>query len=179
MRLSPGSGARRFVLGLSVAIGAVILATAVQIITSPRLPIFLFPELPPTVTADLRSRGCGIAREYTIRNHKNVLRGDFTGDDQEDWAVLCIAGQQTYFLVYTTGRAPAAVLSTTPFTVPQSAEDGRSIRIVDRAYVADHNRSSDLQNLRKDARCVEDAIGMGSSIYCSVDGQWIMYAGAD
>jgi hypothetical protein len=167
------------VLGFCFSIGAAILAAAVHITTSPALPIFLFPELPSTVAAELRSRGCGIAREYTIRNHKNVLRGDFTGDYQEDWAVLCIAGQQAYVLVYGAGRAPAAVLSRSPFTIPQSAEAGNSIRIVDRAYVADHNRSTDLQSLRKDASCVEDAVGMGSSIYCSVRGQWIRYAGAD
>ncbi|MDQ1474113.1 MAG: hypothetical protein QOJ99_5593 [Bryobacterales bacterium] len=179
MKLSLSAGARPLVLGLSVSIGIVIVAAAGQIATSPALPIFLFPELPSGVAADLRSRGCGIAREYTMRNHKNVLRGDFTGDHYEDWAVLCIAGQQAYVLVYARGRAPAAVLSTAPLTIPQSAEAGNSIRIVDRTYVADHNRSADLQSLRKDAHCVEDAIGMGSSIYCSVDSQWIRYAGAD
>jgi hypothetical protein len=94
-----GAGARPMVLGLSVAIGAAVVAAAIHMATSPALPIIPFPELPSAVAADLRSHGCGIARQYAIADHKNVLRGDFTGDDQEDWAVLCIAGSQAYVLL--------------------------------------------------------------------------------
>ena len=173
-----GAGARTFLLGLSVATTAVVIAAGIETAMSPAIPVSSFPELPKEVASDLRSRGCSIAREYVIKNHVNVLRDDFTGESREDWAVLCVSGGQAQVIAYRNGGL-ATMLSAAPFSVPKSYEDASSIRVVDGAYVAAHNRSSPISRQMGNRRCIEDIVGSGSAIYCFVEGNWQKYAGAD
>ena len=135
-------------------------------------PVYQHRELPAAVASDLRARGCNI-----VAGH-GVVSGNFTGSAARDWAVLCQIGDQASLLIYTAGREKATVLNTHPGGLdPKQPEAVRTIRGVDWNYVARHN--PELRLSRKPKACVEDALGMGSVLYCYLDGKWVDLMGAD
>lgn len=135
-------------------------------------------DLPANVSADLKRRGCRIAPSLE-KNRENVARGEFTGNDVEDWAVLCVRRGETYVLVYADNASQPVLLGRAPFTVTSDPEQARTLRAVDRQYVVIHNRETPAHRFRKDLRCLEVGQGMGSSLYCFVRGGWMTFQGAD
>jgi hypothetical protein len=62
-----------------------------------------FPGLPPSIVADLESRGCTVPQTYISPEPNNVIRGQFYRPGQHDWAVLCSKSGSSTILVYPTG----------------------------------------------------------------------------
>jgi hypothetical protein len=80
-------------------------------------------------------------------------------------------------MIYLPGKDVPDVFATHGAGLVDAPEGARGIRLADRDYVAKHNpgmRSGDLPKV-----CVEDGVGMGSSIYCYMGGSWALLAGAD
>ncbi len=68
-----------------------------------RLAPKAFSILPPSIVADLQSRGCSIPQTYGQVEPHNVIRGEFRDPRQEDWAVLCSRERESTILVYWAG----------------------------------------------------------------------------
>ncbi|HEX7810371.1 MAG TPA: hypothetical protein VF460_00560 [Burkholderiales bacterium] len=67
----------------------------------------LIRELPAAVRADLDNRGCRIPRFTRWDGPHNAVQGQFIKAGQQDWAVLCAAGDKTVILLYPAGAADA------------------------------------------------------------------------
>ncbi len=156
----------------AIAAATVSLAALVYIppLIRPGVPVRRFPQLPDTVARDLNRRGCNVVRG------NNVISGDFTASGQRDWAILCQQGNQASLLIYLAGSSEPAVFGTNG-ALGDDPESARRIRIASFDYVAKHNpgiRPADVPGA-----CIEDGAGMGSSIYCYLNGAWVRLAGAD
>lgn len=146
---------------LAVAAGAVLLA-AWQGATYKSYP----DGLPSTVKSDLRSRDCDVLRERGV-----VIEPEFT-------AVLCRIGDEGSLLIYARGAGKPSVLNRHPGGLDEkNPEAARGIRAVHWGYVAQHNR--ELKLPEHPETCIEDGLGMGSTLYCYLDGEWVGLAGAD
>lgn len=158
---------------LSLAAGATLLAAAVYLppMARPGVPPWLVRELPGAVAGGLVARGCNL-----VRGH-GVASADFTGAGQRDWAVLCQQGHQASLMIYTAGRGTPAVLGTHGGGLVDDPEAARGIRSVEWDYVVRHNPG--LRGRSAPKACVEDGVGMGSSIYCFLNGEWVGLTGAD
>lgn len=53
-----------------------------------RLPPSAFPEMPTNIRRELERRGCTIPKVWADKRPHNVIKGEFTGKGQTDWAVL-------------------------------------------------------------------------------------------
>jgi hypothetical protein len=161
------------VLLLAIAAGAALLAGFVYIppLLRPGIPVSRFPQLPDTVASDLDSRGCNIVRG------NNVISGDFAGNGERDWAVLCQQDNQASLLIYLAGSSKPAIFGTGGYGLVDDPESARGIRVAGWNYVVRHNPG--VRAAAAPASCIEDAVGMGSVIYCYLDGAWAGLAGAD
>jgi hypothetical protein len=158
---------------VAIAVGATLLVGILYIpsLLRPGIPVGQFRELPDAVASDLKQRGCIIA------GRKSVISEDFAGRGQRDWAVLCQRGNQASVLIYNAGSGTPAVLGTHGAGLVDNPEGARGLRLVRWDYVVRHNpgiRSVDVPSV-----CIEDGVGMGSSIYCYLNGAWVVLAGAD
>src|ERR1035437_3650733 len=157
----------------AIAAGATLLAGFVYIppLLRPGVPVSHFPQLPDTVASDLDRRGCNIVRG------NNVISGDFAGNGDGDWAVLCQQGNQPVLLIYLAGSGTPAVFGTHGAGLVDDSESARGIRVADWDCVVRHNPG--IRVAAAPTACIEDGVGMGSSIYCYLDGAWAPLAGAD
>ena len=122
--------------------------------------------LPASVVSDLRARGCDLLPQHSV-----VQSAEFT-------AVLCRIGGEASLLIYTRGQAKAIQLNKHPGGLDEkNPEAARGIRLVHWDYVARHNPG--LSTAGHPQTCVEDGVGMGSALYCNLDGAWVGLAGAD
>ena len=137
----------------------------------PGVPAYLRSELPAPVARDLAARGCN-----TVRGH-GTAPGEFTASATRDWGVLCQKGDQAWLFIYTAGRGAPSILQAHPGGLAGDAEQARGIRAVGWEYAARHNPG--LIVSQHPAQCLEDAMGMGSVIYCSLGGRWTALLGAD
>ncbi len=69
-----------------------------------RLPPSDFSDLPPKVRAELDRRGCTIPQVWIAEAHGNVVRGRFSDQSLEDWAVLCSRHRISTILVFWNGN---------------------------------------------------------------------------
>jgi hypothetical protein len=136
----------------------------------PGVPVSRFRQLPSTVASDLSRRGCNIVRG-------NVISEDFAGTGQRDWAVLCEQGGQASLLIYLAGSGAPSVFSTHGAGLVDDPESTRGIRVARWDYVRRHNPG--IRPATAPRACIEDGVGMGSSIYCYLNGAWLVLAGAD
>ena len=137
----------------------------------PGIPVWRLKELPARIAWDLNLRGCNIVRGA------GVVSGNFDGIGGTDWAVLCQQGNQSSLFLYTDASSQAAVFSTHPSGLTGDPESARGIRAVGWSYALQHNPG--FQNAAGPSSCIEDGVGMGSTLYCRLDGRWVGLAGAD
>ena len=64
-----------------------------------RLPPSTFSDLPAAIVEDLNRRRCAIPQDDGSPQPHNVVKGNFTGTGQIDWAVLCSRGGESSILV--------------------------------------------------------------------------------
>ena len=161
------------VLIFAIAGGAAVLASFVYIppLLRPGIPVSRFRQLPRAVALDLNLRGCNIVRG------KNVISGDFDGTGQRGWAVLCQRDNQASLFIYLEGSSKPAIFDTHAAGLVDDAESARGIRIADWGYVARHNPG--IRPAPAPTACIEDGVGMASSIHCHLNGSWVRLAGAD
>lgn len=161
------------VLIFAIAAGAALLAGFVYIppLLRPGIPVSHFRQLPGAVATDLNHRGCNIVRG------NNVISEDFDGTGQRGWAALCQQDNQASLLVYLAGSSKPAVFGTHGAGLVGDPESARGIRVADWDYVARHNPG--IRPAAAPKACIEDGVGMGSSIYCYLNGEWVRLAGAD
>src|SRR5205807_761578 len=157
----------------AIAAAAATLAAIVYVppLLRPGTPVTRFPRLPGAVASDLNRRGCNIVRG------KNVISEHFSGDDRLDWAVLCQQGGQASLMVYRAGAGQPFISGTHAAGLNADPESARGIRVVEWEYVARHNPGLPMRSTP--GPCIEDAAGMGSAIYCYLNGTWRVLAGAD
>jgi hypothetical protein len=161
------------VLAFAVLAGASVLAGLVYIppLLRPGIPVSHFPQLPVTVALDLNLRGCNIVRG------NNVISEDFDGTGQCGWGALCQQDNRASLLIYLAGSSKPAVFDTNGAGLTDAAESARGIRVADWDYVAQHDPG--IRPAVTPKACIEDGVGMASSIYCHLDGAWVRLAGAD
>lgn len=161
------------VFAFAIVAGATVLAGFVYIppLLRPGIPVSHFRQLPGAVALDLNLRSCNIVRG------DNVIAEDFDGTGERDWAVLCQQDNQASLLVYLGGAGKPAVFNTHSAGLVDAPESARRIRVADWRYVAQHN--SGIRPATVPNACIEDGVGMASSIYCHLNGAWVRLAGAD
>lgn len=161
------------VLIFAIAAGATLLVGVVYVppLLRPGIPVSRFRQLPDAVASDLNRRGCNIVRG------NNAISEDFAGTGRRDWAVLCQQDNQASLLIYLAGGSKPAVFDTHGAGLAGDPESARGIRVVPWDYVARHNPG--IPPAVTPRPCIEDGVGMASSIYCCLNGAWVALAGAD
>jgi hypothetical protein len=153
--------------GVTSLVGFVYIPTLLR----PGIPVSHFRQLPDIVASDLNRRGCNIVRG------NNAISEDFAGTGQRDWAVLCQQDNQASLLIYPAGSSKPAVFGTHGAGLVDDPESARGIRVARWDYVVQHNPG--LRPAAAPTACIEDGVGMGSSVYCYLGGAWAVLAGAD
>jgi hypothetical protein len=92
------------------------------------LPVASFPDLPPAVAAQLRSRHCMVPQTFEAQAPENVIEGAFRAAGSSDWAVLCSIEGSTTLFVFLAGQfdTPLALRSQ-PDTAWLGSEPGSSV----------------------------------------------------
>jgi hypothetical protein len=162
---------RVLIFAAGSAVCLVIALVYVPPLLRPGVPVRRFRQLPRAVADDLNSRGCNVVRG------NNVISGDFYATGRRDWAVLCQRDNQASLFIYRDGGSEPAIFNTHGSGLSEDPESARGIRSVRWDYVARHNPG--IRPGLNQGVCVEDGVGMGSSIYCYLDGAWVPLAGAD
>ena len=157
----------------AIAAGAALLVGFMYLppLFRPGVSVSRFRHLPFALAIDLNLRGCNIVRG------SDVISEDFDGTGQRDWAVLCQQGNQASLLIYLAGSGKPSVYGTHGGGLVDDPESSRGIRVADWNYVAQHNPG--IRPASPPKTCIEDGVGMGSSIYCYLNGAWVGLAGAD
>ncbi len=71
-----------------------------------------FPELPRNIVLELTTRGCTIPQSYLgpypeaqkyLGTPNNVIKGDFSGENSDEWAVICSINEVSSILVFLKG----------------------------------------------------------------------------
>lgn len=142
-----------------------------------RLPPGAFPELPSTIAAVLRARGCLIPQPAPGGPPRNVIRGEFFVKGQPGWAVLCSAGGFSSILAF---RSDA---DAHPEELAKSEDKlyPRDLSAVDRKFIMEHYRASGgPQPPPIDHQGIDDAFLEKASItYYWYAGKWHKLTGAD
>jgi len=76
----------------------------VFLVAAALLSIDAFPQLPPPVAAELKSRGCRVPQATGLERKHNVVQGEFAAPGHKDWAVLCDVKGMTRLLVFWKGE---------------------------------------------------------------------------
>ena len=82
-------------------------------------------ELPAPVRADLEKLGCRIPKFTKWDARHNIIHGQFFKAGQQDWAVLCQAGDKTGILLY-----PGGVASDLPMLRAEPSDPARTIHAI-------------------------------------------------
>jgi hypothetical protein len=139
----------------------------------PGAPVRSFRQLPARVAGDLERRGCNIVREH------GLVSGDFAGRGELGWAALCQHGEQASRMIYLDGSGrPSMIGEPGAVRLGDDPESVRGIQSVHWDYVLRHNPGM-VDRPDHPPACVEEGVGMGSTIYCDLDGTWAPLAGAD
>ena len=145
------------------------------------LPPSSFPDLPPTVAAQLRDRRCMIPQSFEAQAPENVIHGAFRAAGSNDWAALCSSSGATTLYIFFAGRLDAPIpLRSQPDTAWLGAEPGSNI--FGSAWGIATRSLADLQNSRLTASGVsfdhdalEDAdLERSATIRYYDSGHWIV-----
>jgi hypothetical protein len=152
-----------------------------------RLRVEDFPELPPTVAAVLRKRGCTIPQPGKD-DRRNVIQGEFFEAGRSGWAVLCSARGKSSVLVFRDGEDAG------PEEIAQSEDDAylvdtgqgwtsysREITAADRKFILRHYRAyGGPEPPPIDHHGVDDSFLEKASItWYRYRGKWMQLQGAD
>jgi len=88
-----------------------------------QLPPSSFPALPRAVQDELSRRGCMIPQTYAAHRPENVIRANFEGRGDQDWALLCGVRGTVSLLVFFDSNPQPAVLASAPATERLQAHD--------------------------------------------------------
>lgn len=107
-----------------------------------------FPELPRSVGAVLRQRGCLVPQPAPDGPPRNVIRGEFFAKGQAGWAVLCSAGGRSAILVFRhdADSTPELLARSEDQIYVYRHEQGktyylREIAVADRKFIMTHYRA--------------------------------------
>jgi len=154
---------------------------------SRELPPSAFAEVPAPIRRELARRGCSIPQPVEERR-ANVIRGDFHGRGQVDWAALCSRNQSSSILVFRNGSAAAIEeLARRPNqSYVQEVEPGRmgfsrAIRVAAPAFILEHYRwYAGPKPPALSHSGIEDAfIGKASVVWFWHRGRWLQLTGTD
>jgi hypothetical protein len=76
-----------------------------------RVPPLYFLGMPPAIREALESRGCTVPQTWGEQWPNNAVRGHFTGDSSDDWAVLCSRRSASSLLVFRGGKVVASLVA--------------------------------------------------------------------
>lgn len=140
------------------------------------LTIDAFPQLPPPVAAELKSRGCRIPQATGLNRKHNVVQGEFMAPGQKDWAVLCDVKGITRLLVFWKGEGtmPTEVNSV-------ETNEVRVIGVATPQFIRDHYRAyGGPKPPPLDHQGIEDGVvEKGSSVLYFYRGKWLLLTGSD
>ncbi|HTW48071.1 MAG TPA: hypothetical protein VMD92_08985 [Acidobacteriaceae bacterium] len=149
------------------------------------LPVASFPDLPPPVAAQLRSRGCMIPQTFEAQAPENVIHGAFRSAGSIDWAALCSVDGSTTLYVFLAGQfdAPLALRSQ-PDTAWLGAEPGSNL--FGSAWGIALRTAANLRASRQlhgavnfDHDGIEDArLERSATVRYCQDGHWLALTGA-
>jgi hypothetical protein len=91
--------------------------------------------------------------------------------------VLFQKDNQASLLIYLAGASNPAVFGTRAVTLAKDPESARRISVARWDYVVRHNPG--LNTTAAPRAFIEDGVGMGSLIYCYLNGSWAVLPGAD
>jgi len=171
MSTSGFTSVRAVIFAIAAAAVSLVGVLCIPPLLRPGIPVSRFPHLPGAVASDLNRRGCNIVRG------NNVISADFAATGQRGWAVLCQHGNRASLLLYLAGSSEPAIFATHGAGLAEDPEGVRGIRVARWDYVAQHNPG--IRRAAVPGTCLEDGTGMGSSIYCYLNGGWVVLAGAD
>lgn len=156
------------------------LAALVLTATLVRLTPAAFPALPADVRQDLKTRGCTIPQVWDDTTPHNVIRGRFTSNVKDEWAVLCSRNGASAILVFRADggvdelarRDDADFVTSEGFCRLLRPASPRVIR----AYFAYHGKKA--PRLSHDG--VDDHFEpKASTVHYFARGRWLRWAGAD
>ena len=151
-----------------------------------RLEAAAFPALPPTVSQELKKRGCTIPQAFTGGDAHNVVKGRLTSDTAMDSAVLCSRGRISSILVFPGGSATAVMefaqeadAHFLQVTGPRQIGYSRALRLASAQYIRERRDPREkLPPLDHDG--IEDVfIEKSSLVWYWHGGRWLRLAGAD
>lgn len=151
-----------------------------------RLPPSAFSAfLPAQLIKKLNARGCTIPQTFISTEPHNIIRGQFAGAGQFDWAVLCSVQRISSLLVFWGGPAQCAskVASGPDKSALQVIGEGKigyswKIAVSTKEYV--RSRNPDLQSVSINHDGIESmALEKGSAVYYCHQGKWMYLRGAD
>jgi hypothetical protein len=147
-----------------------------------------FADLPRTLQAELRRRGCGIPQPFTNGPRQNVIRGSFTQADQVDWAVLCSRRLSSAILVFRNGDSGAAAeLARRPdadflqVVEPNRIGFSRALGVASAEYIREHHaRYGGPEPPALTHAGINDVfVEKGSVVWYWHQGKWLQLTGAN
>ncbi len=163
-----------------------------QFETADRLVVRLRPtaflELPKNLVADLQRCGCTIPQVPMIKEHQNVIKGEFAKPGQTDWAVLCSVGRVSSILVFWNGSeiSPGQIAEMNDIDRIQSWGGGklaysRAITPVGDTFINQHiDANGGLKMPPIQHWGIDDAfVGKASVVLYLYQGKWLQLTGAD
>ena len=153
-----------------------------------RLRVEDFPKLPSGVAAVLRSHDCTIPQPNQDGPVRNVIHGEFFGEGQRGWAVLCSSAGRSSILVFRNDN------DSKPDEIAESQDDhylidsglggtlySREISTVDREFIVSHYRAyGGAEPPPIDHNGIDDAFLEKASItWYSYNGGWMQLQGQD
>jgi hypothetical protein len=153
-----------------------------------RLPVEAFPNLPPVVSAVLRTRNCRVPQPSLDGAPRNVIRGDFFAKGEAGWAVFCSVDNSTTLLAFRNDRdsSPDTLATSEDRVYLQGLPDGkigysREIMAVDRDFIMRHYRAyGGPEPPPIDHQGIDDAFLEKASITWYIyRGKWLKLTGSD
>jgi hypothetical protein len=153
-----------------------------------RLASDAFPQLPESILSILRTRGCAILQTSPTRAAQNVIHGDFFGESNLGWAVLCSSGGLSAILVFrddfdadSEELARREDMGNLQHIGGGKIGYSREITAVDRNYIMRHYQAdSGPEPPPIDHQGIDDAfLEKASAIHCWHQGKWLLLQGAD
>ena len=154
-----------------------------------RLPPRVFRELPRPVARKLVAWGCTIPQAKEISHRHNVIKGNFKGANQTDWAVLCSKGHASSIIIFWGGSPDSfskiARIADKVFlqTIDGDGTIGfsRHLSAAGQAYILQHYREyHGPKPPPLNHQGIEDGfLEKASTIYYYFGRKWIALQGAD
>lgn len=154
-----------------------------------RLKPAVFSQLPKNIVSFLEKRNCSVPQTFGNSTPHNVIRGQFAGSRQFDWAVLCSRNRVSSILVFWSGSiksvAEIAASDDKGFlqTIDGAGNIGfsRAIDVVDKNYILEHYREDGgRKSLKIKHQGINDAfVEKASLVHYFYRNRWLELQGAD